>query len=184
MDGSDGGRRGRAVGSSNLPLQCGLDGSEQIGHPAGENPSPAIGLLDPSLFDERGRMLQGNSLRDALAALGPPEPSEDGSVNQQGTCVDSAANNGGSESVDPSTCDLLSQRLPHPLAEDLTCRDDWDWQVRNDQSCVLTPRVPHLTLFSQVRLLVAAAGLEVLSLKRVRVGGLRLPPSLGLGGYR
>lgn len=36
----------------------------------------------------------------------------------------------------------------------------------------------------EVRILVAAAGLEVLSLKRVRIGGLRIPPSLGIGGYK
>ncbi len=35
----------------------------------------------------------------------------------------------------------------------------------------------------QVRLLAAGAGLEVLALKRVRVGGYRLPRSLGLGEY-
>ncbi|GAX75936.1 hypothetical protein CEUSTIGMA_g3379.t1 [Chlamydomonas eustigma] len=49
------------------------------------------------------------------------------------------------------------------LTKDLVCREDWDWKVR---------------------LLVAAAGLEVLSLKRVRIGGLRIPPVLGLGGYK
>ncbi|KAG1661395.1 hypothetical protein FOA52_005688 [Chlamydomonas sp. UWO 241] len=49
------------------------------------------------------------------------------------------------------------------IDDDFLCRDDWDWKVR---------------------ILVAAAGLEVLSLKRVRIGGLRVPPSLGLGGYK
>lgn len=33
----------------------------------------------------------------------------------------------------------------------------------------------------QVRTLVAAAGLEVMTLKRVRIGGYRLPRELGLG---
>lgn len=33
----------------------------------------------------------------------------------------------------------------------------------------------------QVRTLVAAAGLEVVTLKRVRIGGYRLPRELGLG---
>lgn len=36
----------------------------------------------------------------------------------------------------------------------------------------------------EVRILVANAGLEVVSLKRTRIGGLRVPPSLGLGGYK
>ncbi len=35
-----------------------------------------------------------------------------------------------------------------------------------------------------MRILVANAGLEVVSLKRTRIGGLRVPPSLGLGGYK
>jgi 16S rRNA U516 pseudouridylate synthase RsuA-like enzyme len=35
----------------------------------------------------------------------------------------------------------------------------------------------------QVRLLVAAAGVEVLALKRVRVGGYRMPRDLKLGTY-
>ena len=33
-------------------------------------------------------------------------------------------------------------------------------------------------------MLVATAGLELLSLKRVRIGGFRLPKDLGFGGYR
>ncbi len=36
----------------------------------------------------------------------------------------------------------------------------------------------------QVRELVKAAGLDLTSLKRVRIGGFRLPADLGLGGYR
>lgn len=36
----------------------------------------------------------------------------------------------------------------------------------------------------QVRQLVAAAGFEVQSLKRVRIGGLRIPTTLGLGSYK
>lgn len=36
----------------------------------------------------------------------------------------------------------------------------------------------------EVRVLVATAGLELLSLKRVRIGGFRLPKDLGFGGYR
>lgn len=36
----------------------------------------------------------------------------------------------------------------------------------------------------EVRLLVAAAGLELLKLKRVRVGGLMLPRELRPGGYQ
>ncbi|GLC68305.1 hypothetical protein PLESTF_000675000 [Pleodorina starrii] len=36
----------------------------------------------------------------------------------------------------------------------------------------------------EVRELVKAAGLELVSLKRVRIGGFRLPRDLGLGGYR
>ena len=35
----------------------------------------------------------------------------------------------------------------------------------------------------QVRILVSSVGLEVLSLKRVRIGGFRVPKDLGLGGY-
>jgi hypothetical protein len=48
--------------------------------------------------------------------------------------------------------------------------------VQTIQSCHPTPK-------TQVRLLAAAAGLEVLSLKRVRIGGLRLPRTLKLGEY-
>lgn len=36
----------------------------------------------------------------------------------------------------------------------------------------------------EVRMLVSTAGLEVKSLKRVRIGGYRLPRDLGLGSYR
>ncbi|GLI63482.1 hypothetical protein VaNZ11_006459 [Volvox africanus] len=36
----------------------------------------------------------------------------------------------------------------------------------------------------EVRELVKAAGLELVSLKRVRIGGFRLPRDLGVGGYR
>lgn len=36
----------------------------------------------------------------------------------------------------------------------------------------------------EVRELVKAAGLDLTSLKRVRIGGFRLPADLGLGGYR
>lgn len=36
----------------------------------------------------------------------------------------------------------------------------------------------------QVRELVAAAGLDVAALKRVRVGGYRLPRELGIGQVR
>jgi 16S rRNA U516 pseudouridylate synthase RsuA-like enzyme len=36
----------------------------------------------------------------------------------------------------------------------------------------------------QVRVLCEAAGLEVLSLKRVRIGGFRLPADLQIGAYR
>ena len=39
-------------------------------------------------------------------------------------------------------------------------------------------------LLQQVRQLVAAAGFEVQSLKRVRIGGLRIPTTLGLGSYK
>jgi 16S rRNA U516 pseudouridylate synthase RsuA-like enzyme len=35
----------------------------------------------------------------------------------------------------------------------------------------------------QVRMLVGAAGLEVCALKRVRIGGYRLPRDLGLGQH-
>ncbi|KHN37794.1 hypothetical protein glysoja_016918 [Glycine soja] len=35
----------------------------------------------------------------------------------------------------------------------------------------------------EVRELVKRAGLEIHSLKRVRIGGFRLPPDLGLGKY-
>lgn len=36
----------------------------------------------------------------------------------------------------------------------------------------------------EVRELVAAAGMTLKSLKRVRVGGLRLPRDLGMGGFK
>lgn len=36
----------------------------------------------------------------------------------------------------------------------------------------------------QVRLLIAAAGMRLVALRRVRVGGYSLPPDLPLGGYR
>lgn len=36
---------------------------------------------------------------------------------------------------------------------------------------------------SQVRILVASVGLEVLSLKRVRLGGYRIPRSLNFGDF-
>lgn len=39
------------------------------------------------------------------------------------------------------------------------------------------------SLLHQVRLLVAAAGLEVLALKRVRVGGFVMPRNIKRGGY-
>ena len=54
-----------------------------------------------------------------------------------------------------------------------------------------TPR-PHMSFQTlahptctrtQVRILVSSVGLEVLSLKRVRIGGFRVPKDLGLGGY-
>ena len=41
-----------------------------------------------------------------------------------------------------------------------------------------------MQLLQQVRQLVAAAGFEVQSLKRVRIGGLRIPTTLGLGSYK
>lgn len=51
-------------------------------------------------------------------------------------------------------------------------------------SCVRCPHTHSCCLPPlQVRLLVAAAGLELTALKRVRMGGLRLPGSLRLGGY-
>lgn len=40
------------------------------------------------------------------------------------------------------------------------------------------------SLRGQVRVLVANAGMELTSLKRVRVGGFRLPKDLGFGGYK
>jgi hypothetical protein len=53
--------------------------------------------------------------------------------------------------------------------------------------CSATPRPcrpPCLRLCPlQVRILVAAAGLELMSLHRTRVGGYSLPPDLPLGGY-
>lgn len=37
---------------------------------------------------------------------------------------------------------------------------------------------------AQVRELVKAAGMNLLSLRRVRIGGFRLPRDLGLGGFK
>ena len=42
----------------------------------------------------------------------------------------------------------------------------------------------HMAKRLQVRELVAAAGLDVVALKRVRVGGYRLPRELGIGRAR
>ena len=52
--------------------------------------------------------------------------------------------------------------------------------------CLPPPPRPLLPLPPdwQLRLLLLSAGLEVLSMKCVRIGGLRIPQSLPLGGCR
>ena len=41
----------------------------------------------------------------------------------------------------------------------------------------------HLWFLSQVRTIISNAGLEVIGLKRVRIGGYRMPRSLGFGQF-
>ena len=75
------------------------------------------GLLDPVLFDQSGQLLQGERLQAALGTL----------------CAVEKVGGSRPQQMAPSGWtgpDVSCAQHQHPLADDLLCRDDWDWQVR------------------------------------------------------
>lgn len=72
----------------------------------------------------------------------------------------------------------------HPLASPGLCIRRLFTATPRSSRLMAAPCAAASLLLAQVRILVADAGLQLTSLKRTRIGGLRLPPSLKRGGYQ
>lgn len=103
------------------PLECSSILEEQRTGALTEPDSMYTGLLDPALFNQRGELLQGDMLRDALERL----DREEQRVQKDGPPLGRPPRQP-SHQLEAEDAEVLGD----PLGGELASRDGWGWKVR------------------------------------------------------